>query len=144
MLPPEFFLELQFVSHPIASVVPERNLHLSLKDFSKRGCSVKTRGTIIGLLGILADHQAIWRLVPVEEIWSDLVTGVVTAILDFSFTRTHPGNGWVCRSPGTIDDRFSIYSGASRGETNTGEQPEVVGSYLRMAIRTPQLGSFRN
>ena len=56
---------------------------------------MKTRGTIIGLLGIWLIVAAIWRFVPVEEIWSDLVTGIVTAMLGFSFARTFPANGWV-------------------------------------------------
>lgn len=56
---------------------------------------MKARGIIIALLGIWLIIAAIWRFVPVLEIWSDLMPGVVTAILGFSLVGLRPGNGWV-------------------------------------------------
>ena len=57
---------------------------------------MKSRGIIIGLLGIWLIIAAIWRFVPVLEVWSDLMTGVVTAILGFSFVGLSRAHGWVC------------------------------------------------
>jgi hypothetical protein len=56
---------------------------------------MRARGTIIGLLGVWLIISAIWRFVPVLEIWSDLVTGIVAGILGFSLVQLYPGNGWV-------------------------------------------------
>ncbi len=56
---------------------------------------MKARGNIIGLLGVWLIVAAIWRFVPVLEVWSDLMTGVVVAILGFSLIGLRPGNGWV-------------------------------------------------
>jgi len=78
---------------------------------------MKARGTIIGLLGVWLIVAAIWRFVPVEEIWSDLVAGIVTAILGFSFTAAYPGNGWVCGIAGlwVIASAFIAGLHAGRG-----------------------------
>jgi hypothetical protein len=56
---------------------------------------MKSRGIIIGLLGIWLIIAAIWRFVPVLEIWSDLMTGIVTGILGFSLVGLRPAHGWV-------------------------------------------------
>ncbi|HEY2379623.1 MAG TPA: hypothetical protein VGK48_00455 [Terriglobia bacterium] len=56
---------------------------------------MKGRGTILALLGIWLIIAAIWRFVPVLEAWSDLMAGIVTAILGFSLVGLRPGNGWV-------------------------------------------------
>ena len=77
---------------------------------------MKARG-IIGLFGVWLIVAAIWRFVPVEEIWSDLVAGIVTAILGFSFTGAYPGNGWVCGIAGlwVIASAFIAGLHAGRG-----------------------------
>jgi len=56
---------------------------------------MKSRGIIIGLLGIWLIIAAIWRFVPVLEVWSDLMTGIVTGILGFSLVGERPAHGWV-------------------------------------------------
>jgi hypothetical protein len=56
---------------------------------------MRARGIIIGCLGIWLIVAAIWRFVPVLEVWSDLMTGVVAGILGFSLVPLLPGNGWV-------------------------------------------------
>lgn len=65
------------------------------RELRKDAHSMKARGIIIALLGIWLIIAAIWRFVPVLEIWSDLMPGVVTAILGFSLVGLRPGNGWV-------------------------------------------------
>jgi len=56
---------------------------------------MRARGEIIGLLGVWLIIAAIWRFVPVLEIWSSLVTGIVAAILGFSMVNIERVNGWV-------------------------------------------------
>ena len=56
---------------------------------------MRARGIIIAFLGIWLIIAAIWRFVPVLEIWSDLMPGVVAAILGFSLVGERPVNGWV-------------------------------------------------
>src|SRR5215813_8489982 len=56
---------------------------------------MKSRGIIIGLLGIWLIIAAVWRFVPVLQVWSNLMTGVVTGILGFSFVGSRPAHGWV-------------------------------------------------
>ena|SRR5689334_16766540 len=56
---------------------------------------MKARGIIIGFVGIWLIIAAIWRFVPILEVWSDLMPGVVAAILGFSLVGVRPVNGWV-------------------------------------------------
>ena len=56
---------------------------------------MRARGIIIAFLGIWLIIAAIWRFFPLLEIWSDLMPGIVAAILGFSLVGIRPGNGWV-------------------------------------------------
>jgi len=56
---------------------------------------MRAKGTIIGLLGVWLIVAAIWRFFQIGEIWSDLLIGIVTAILGFSMVGSRPLNAWV-------------------------------------------------
>jgi len=56
---------------------------------------MRPRGTIIGLLGIWTIVAALWGFAPIGEVWSDLFTGIIVAILGFSLTPGMRGHRWV-------------------------------------------------
>jgi len=56
---------------------------------------MKPRGVVIGLLGIWLVVAGFWQFAAVGQVWSDLITGVIVAILGFSLSETMPGHRWV-------------------------------------------------
>lgn len=56
---------------------------------------MKTRATIIGLLGIWLVIAGLLPLPEVIEIWSNFMTGVLVAVLGFSLGRYAEGRHWI-------------------------------------------------
>jgi hypothetical protein len=75
------------------SALSRRNRYKSF--LSDRGKTMKGRGTVIGLFGLWLILAGIWRFGAIGEMWSNLISGIIIAILGFSLVRWAPGNGWI-------------------------------------------------
>ena len=77
---------------------------------------MKARGTIVGLLGVWLIVAAFLPLPAVIEIWSNLITGVLVALLGFSLGAYTQDRHWIAGIAGlwTIVSAFipGLHSGA--------------------------------
>lgn len=56
---------------------------------------MKGRGTVIGVIGLWLIIAGLWRFGAVGEAWSNVIFGIIVAILGFSLVSRYPGHGWV-------------------------------------------------
>jgi len=56
---------------------------------------MKGRGNIIGILGLWLIVAGLWQFGVANEIWNNIFSGTIIAVLGFTLAGRAPGNGWI-------------------------------------------------